>query len=179
MKGIVFTEFFHMVENQYGYQMVDKLIMEGGLDSNGIYTSIGTYPHHEMVILVKRLAEKTGIPMSDLLRNFGKHLFQMFYRAYPHFFKDIDNAFDFLECIETYIHLEVKKLYPDAELPRFQTKREGSAKLIMLYTSERRMADLAEGLILACLSHYHMDANLLREPVSPDGSAVTFTIIKS
>jgi Haem-NO-binding len=51
------------------------------------------------------------------LRSFGKHLFGRFVCNYPQFFGGINSALTFLANIEGYIHVEVRKLYPDAELP--------------------------------------------------------------
>ena len=35
MKGIVFTEFLEMVEEKYGYEVVDQIIEESKLPSGG------------------------------------------------------------------------------------------------------------------------------------------------
>jgi hypothetical protein len=43
MKGIVFTEFLEMVEQEFGYNMVDEMIENTDLDSKGVYTSIVIY----------------------------------------------------------------------------------------------------------------------------------------
>ena len=52
MKGIVFTEFLDMVEERFGYEVVDQIISESKLSTDGIYTSVGTYPHSEIVKLL-------------------------------------------------------------------------------------------------------------------------------
>lgn len=36
MKGIVFTEFLDMVEEKFGYGVVDQIITESKLESNGM-----------------------------------------------------------------------------------------------------------------------------------------------
>ena len=45
MKGIVFTEFFELVEDKFGLEVVQQIIDECKLESEGIYTSVGTYSH--------------------------------------------------------------------------------------------------------------------------------------
>jgi hypothetical protein len=84
-------------------------------------------------------------------------------KNYGHFFSHTKDAFEFLESIENYIHVEVHKLYPDAELPRFTTRRPGRRSLEMIYQSERSMGDLAEGLIAACLEHFKEKATISRK----------------
>lgn len=178
MKGIVFTEFFEMVEQAHGYEMVDQLIMDNELPSGGVYTTIGTYSHQEMVTLVVDLGEKTKTPVPALLNAFGQYLFGTFEKGYPMFFKAAANAFDFLESIEKYIHVEVKKLYPDAQLPRFSTKRIGTDTLEMIYYSDRSMADFALGLIEKTFEHYQEKAIITRKDIVKNGSEVLFLIKK-
>lgn len=178
MKGIVFTEFLEMVEQAHGYEMVDRLLTENELPSGGFYTTIGTYEHKEMVTLVVDLGKKTKTPVPTLLHAFGQYLFGTFQKGYPTFFSASKNAFDFLESIEKYIHVEVKKLYPDAQLPRFKTQRLGKKTLEMIYYSDRSMADFALGLIEKTFEHYKEEATIERTDLKENGSEVRFLIQK-
>ena len=178
MKGIVFTEFLEMVESAHGYEMVDQLITENELPSKGIYTSIGTYDHTEMVSLVTALSTKTETPVPDLLQTFGQYLFGTFEKGYPNFFKAANNAFDFLESIEKHIHVEVKKLYPDAQLPKFKTNRISDKLLEMIYYSDRSMGNFALGLMEKTFEHYGENATITTEYLKSNGSEVKFTIQK-
>lgn len=181
MKGIVFTEFLDMVEATFGYDMVDQLITENEstLDSGGSYTAVGTYSHQEIVQLIKTLSNHTGMGIPKLLHAFALHLFDALSGAYPHFLAEANGAFDFLESIENYIHVEVQKLYPDAELPTFDTHRVDDKTLQMVYYSERKMAPLAKGLIEKALIHYKETATITEELLHEDGSKVKFTITKT
>jgi hypothetical protein len=175
MKGIVFTEFLEMVEAEFSADVADEIIESTELASGGAYSAVGTYDHREIVALVSRLSELKGHPVPDLLKAFGRHLLQRFARGYPQFFEDKSSAFEFLDDVEKTIHVEVLKLYPEAELPSFETSRDGDA-LIMIYRSPRRMADLAEGLITGCGEHFGETLIIEREDVSGDGREVRFTI---
>lgn len=175
MKGIVFSEFMDMVEERFGLELADELIESSELASGGSYTAVGTYPHQEMVKMVVRLSELSNISVPDLLNAFGHHLFDTFYRNYPGFFVEVKHPFDLLEQIDNHIHVEVKKLYPDAELPRFETSREGDT-LTMVYRSERKMADLAIGLIEAAAKKYQTALNIETELLADDGSVVKFKL---
>jgi hypothetical protein len=179
MKGIVFTEFFEMVEQKYGYQMVDGLIASTSLPSNGIYTSVGTYNHTEIVDLLVSLNKKTNEPLPMLLREFGKYLFNTFSKTYGYVINGAPDAFSLLSSIHNHIHLEVQKLYPDAELPHFKIERIDEKTLIMHYTSIRKMSDLAHGLIEGCLTHYGEKATITQQATNDDGSQTQFLIIKN
>ena len=56
MKGIVFREFIDMVESQFSVDTADAIIGASALSTHGAYTTVGTYPHQEMVDLVSNLA---------------------------------------------------------------------------------------------------------------------------
>jgi Haem-NO-binding len=176
MKGIVFTEFLEMVESKFGYEMVDKIIQDANLPNNGSYTSIGTYPHQEMVSLLMQLHSKTQVEIETLLKTFGGHLFEVFKKSYAPFFSAHTSAFDFLESIENHIHVEVKKLYPDAELPKFETQRVSDNTMKMTYYSDRKMASLAEGLIASTLEHYKQKGKIDTKQVDSEGKVVEFLI---
>ena len=79
MKGIVFREFIEMVENEFSYEIADAIIAASELSTAGAYTSVGTYPHTEMVSLVVNLSKQTGQPVPALLNHFGRHLFKRLY----------------------------------------------------------------------------------------------------
>ena len=120
MKGMVFTEFIELVEDNFGFETSDYIITESNLKSNGVYTSVGTYDFHEMVSLLINLEKKTEIPINQLLETFGSHLFFRFVSLFPQFIDKEKSFYDFVSEIDNYIHIEVKKLYPDAELPDFE-----------------------------------------------------------
>ncbi|NNC89191.1 MAG: heme NO-binding domain-containing protein [Akkermansiaceae bacterium] len=166
MKGIVFTEFLGMVETAHGLDMVDTLIEKSDLPSGGAYTAVGTYDHTEIVRLVTNLSAETNTPVPDLLKAFGEHLFGVLAAAHPHFVEGAGDALEFLERVENYIHVEVRKLYPDAELPRFECARPGPGQLEMIYDSMRHFEDLCEGLIAGCLKHFGARAGIARETLA-------------
>jgi hypothetical protein len=90
----------------------------------------------------------------------------------------VDNSFDFLESIEDHIHVEVRKLYPDAQLPSFETQRVDNNILKMKYSSERSMSDFALGLIEKTVEHYGEPIDVSRENLDDMGNNVMFTLIK-
>ena len=177
MKGIVFSEFLEMVESEFSPEMADEIIVAAELPSGGMYTSVGTYDHGEMIALIVQLSEKTGIPGAGLVQTFGTYLFGRFVELYPAFFDGVLGTFDFLSRIEEHVHVEVRKLYPDAELPTFETSRPDPDTLEMTYRSRRPFADLALGLIRGCADHYNEDIAIEQCELSEDGRThVRFTL---
>ena len=76
---------------------------------------------------------------------FGQHLFGRFAALYPVFFVGVDSASTFLSRLETHVHDWVRKVQPDAELPRLEVLRSPSGRIDIRYSSPRPLADLAEG----------------------------------
>ena len=177
MKGVVFTEFLRFVAKRYGDDTVDDIIDASHLPSGGAYTAVGTYNHDELVALYTALAERTGEPAGDLVRAFGTHLSGSFAHGYPAFFARSANFFDFLESIEAHIHVEVRKLYPEAELPTFKVEERTPTRLVMEYRSPRRMGPLAEGLILGTARKFGVEARVQATPVEgSNGEAMRFVV---
>jgi hypothetical protein len=177
MKGVVFTEFLEMVESKMGQDMADDLLDSCDLPSGGSYTALGTYDHAEIVQLVVRLSQLAHTPVPDLLKIFGSHLLGRFVVLYPAFFQQAPTLFDLLGKVENYIHVEVRKLYPDAELPSFEIHQPTAESLVMTYSSTRPFADLAEGLIQGCIAHYGKDVQVVREDLAGiPGTHARFTM---
>lgn len=166
MKGIVFTEFLEMVDETFSPEITEKIISDADLPSGGAYTSVGNYDHSEIVELVGHLSAQTGMEAPVLVRAFGTHLFGRFVDLFPHFFDGPNDAFSFLESVEGYIHIEVRKLYPDAGLPSLSCSRPKPGTLVMVYESERGLADVAHGLIEGCCKHFVEDVTIEREDLS-------------
>jgi hypothetical protein len=179
MKGIVFREFADMVEQTFSAEILNRIIDASNLATRGAYTAVGTYDHREIVELVNRLSSETGVGIPDLLRAFGRYLFKRFVALYPHFFASAKSAFDFLPQVHNIIHVEVKKLYPDAELPQFETSAPEPDRFVMVYRSTRPFGDLAEGLILGCIEHFGEKISLAREDLPcQNGAHIRFTLIR-
>ena len=168
MKGIVFTEFLEMMENRFSADMVDEVLEQAAPPSGGAYTAVGTYDHNELVGMVVVLSQRTGVAVPELVRAFGQHLFGRFFAGYPGFFVGVPDAVTFLSGIEDIIHAEVLKLYPDAQLPRFDCQFTPDG-LRMHYRSPRHFEDLAMGLIEGAVNHWGGGYRIDREPTD-DGA---------
>jgi hypothetical protein len=161
MKGMIFTEFLDMVGERFGLAVKDRVIAVAGGAHDGAYTAVGNYDHREMVAMALELERATGASLAQLLNAFGEHVFGVFTRRYGHFFSEASGAIDFLSRIENYIHVEVRKLYPDAELPSFQYPPAPVGELLMDYHSPRPMAAFAEGLVRATIAHFGEPVELI------------------
>ena len=179
MKGIVFTEFLEMVEQKFGIETVDAIIIESNLKSEGAYTSVGTYDFGEMQSLLTNLSKQTAIDINSLIHSYGLFFFDSLKNGYPYIFSYYKNAFELIAGIEKHIHVQVRKIYPDAELPYFITHEENDSKLVIEYQSERAMHAFAQGLMERTLEHYNEKATIKKEFLNNNGTKVMFTLVKN
>lgn len=179
MKGIVFTEFLEMVESTFGLQTVDAIIEKCELPSEGVYTSVGTYDFNEMVSLLSELSVQTGISQENLLYSFGHYLFTSLANAHPDVVANYKTPIALLNCIEDHIHVHVKKLYPDAELPEFKILSKTDKTLEMIYSSSRGLYALAHGLIVKTFEHFGNMVNVNYKLLNENGTEVKFTLVQN
>jgi len=178
MKGVIFTEFLDMVDEAFSPEMTEQIIEQSDLPSGGAYTAVGTYDHAEIVALATNLSKATGTPVPELTKIFGRHLLGRFATLYPNFFEDVPDVLTFLELVDGFIHVEVRKLYPDAALPRIETERAGDDGLIVTYRSDRHLGDVAEGLIQGAIDYFGVGASIQRQDVDSqgEGQCARFTV---
>lgn len=146
MKGLVFTTFYSHCEDRYGIEMLDDIIEDANLPNKGAYTSVGTYPFQEMVALISALVQRTGHSLPVVMEEFGAACFAKWVTYAPKHFES-KSLFEILAGIDHFHETEVRKLYPDAELPSFVVESRDETKLLLRYVSCKPLADLAAGVI--------------------------------
>ncbi|PKG53335.1 MULTISPECIES: heme NO-binding domain-containing protein [Olleya] len=179
MKGIVFTEFLELVEEKFGLEMVDNIITSSTLESEGIYTAVGTYSFSEMLQLLTHLSENTGISIDNLLLVYAEHFFSVIENSYPGLLATYKDPIEMISSIENHIHVEVRKIYPDAELPTFEVVEKTENSLIMIYTSSRAMHHFGLGLMNKTFAHFNSTATIDLQKIKEDGTEVRFVIHKN
>ena len=178
MKGIVFTEFLDLVETKFGLEMVDEIITSSNLESNGAYTTVGTYNFSEMLQLLQHLCEKTNISIDNLLLTYAEHFFSVIEVSYPGLLATYKDPIEMIASIENHIHVEVLKIYPDAELPTFEVEEKTKNSLIIIYKSSRAMHHFGLGLMNKTFEYFNSKATIGLEKIKEDGTEVRFIINK-
>ncbi|ABV36365.1 conserved hypothetical protein [Shewanella sediminis HAW-EB3] len=174
MKGIIFSEFISLVEDKFGLETCQSM-----LDANedpGIYTTVGTYDHRDLIKLINSLSKLTGISCADLQQVYGESVFNQLFKSMPELEGKYDSTFSFIKSVEASIHIEVKKLYPQAKPPRFNFISQSASELVMDYHSARCLSHVCFGLINGCANHFNQTVTIDMAPLSQDNSEVRFTI---
>jgi hypothetical protein len=170
MKGLVFTTFYSHVEQRYGADMLDDIIADADLPNKGAFTSVGTYPFEHMVALITALVRRTGQSLPDVLEEFGAACFGKWVTYVPDHFAN-KSLFDVLASVDDFHETEVRKLYPDAELPSFRVESRDEQTLVLRYFSCKPLADLAVGVIKGAAAHLGDTITVKHRPANDGAEA--------
>lgn len=179
MRGVVFTELIEFVESALGFEVADKMIEMSHLDNGGSFSQGGNYPFSHMQKLLMSLSEITGKDPQELLYTFGEHLFFILVKMYGKNISEISSALDFIDSVENYVHVEVKKLYMDTDLPTFTTTYKDNKNLTIIYQSEKRLEAFAHGLMTACGKYFNEELVIEYKTINQSPYQVEFILKKS
>ena len=154
MQGSIFTAFSDMIIEKMGMEQWNELLDKTDPESKGMYTSGEQYEDSELVNMVILLSEKTGAKPEDLIQAFGEYLFDSLYQNCPTDLSEIKTLREFLLSIHSVIHVEVKRLHPNAYLPVFEYEDGEGNDLIMYYSSKRKLCHASVGLIYGAAKQF-------------------------
>jgi hypothetical protein len=153
MKGIIFNVLEEVVIANYGEAVWEDLL--DATNSDGVYTSLATYPDDQMMGLVKAASDALDLPPNDVVRWFGRQAIPRFAQRYPAFFTTYASTRPFVLALNTIIHPEVRKIYTGAQCPQFDFRDADDGALLIGYHSPRKLCAIAHGFIEGVADHYH------------------------
>ncbi|MBI2168984.1 MAG: heme NO-binding domain-containing protein, partial [Actinobacteria bacterium] len=152
MKGVIFNLLEQVVTDAHGEAAWNALLDDAGLD--GVYAAVGSYPDADLLALVEAGSKRLGVEQVALVRWFGEAALPLLADRYPEFFESHTSLFTFLPTLNDVIHAEVRKLYPEADVPEFGFVATGGEAISMDYRSPRRLCALAEGFVVGAARHF-------------------------
>lgn len=158
MKGVVFNILEEMVVEHFGMQVWNDILDTA--ETEGVYTAGQSYPDEQLFELVGIVCKKLNMSSEMIIGSFGEYMFHRLHDRHPSFIEKEPTLKSFLKSIESVIHVEVRKLYQDPNLPSFEYFDQSDDHLIMRYHSPRKLCILAEGLIRGASSHYAQKISL-------------------
>jgi hypothetical protein len=168
MKGVIFNLAEEVISDGFGNAVWDDVLDAAGLD--GAFTSLGNYPDSDLVSLVTASSAILGVPATDVIRTLGKGALPLLAERYPMFFTPHSSTRPFLLTLNEVIHAEVRKLYPDADVPEFEFVTSDPDWLVMQYRSHRKLCALAEGFVMGAAAHYAEQAEIHHVQCMHDGA---------
>lgn len=161
MKGVVFNAAEAAVIELFDEDTWDDILDAAGVD--GVYSSVGSYDDADMMAIVQAASVMTELPVEDVLIAVGRKALAHLASRVPDLLGGCNSSFEMLRLIHDVIHVEVKKLYPDALTPDFTYEDLSDGGLRLGYHSHRPLSALAEGLILGVGDRFGENLSVARQ----------------
>lgn len=153
MHGIIFAELKKFVHRNYGEPAWLKISAEAGVTRMSNLAN-ESYPDAEFVALVAAVERLSGRPARELQKEFGEFIVPDLINVYGAFIDRKWTALDMLANTESVIHRTVRLQDAKAEPPRLRITRNSPDEVTILYSSPRKLCDVATGIIRGIASHY-------------------------
>lgn len=148
MHGLVLNSFIAFLRETY--DGVDGLV-----PPDTEFFPSEAYADEDFTRLVEQAAVALGMSRHDLERAFGRFAgHHTFARLYPRFYAASGGTRTFLLNVEQRIHDLVRATVPNAAPPKLHVAPLGGEDVVVTYTSERRLCQMAEGLVEGVADYY-------------------------
>jgi len=154
MHGLIFAELQKYAETKHGKGTWQALLKKAGLETK-VYLAIQEYPDAEVVALVVAASSMTGLPVAEVLEDFGEFIVPDLVKMYGHLLRPGWGAIDVIENTEATVHSVVRVKNPGAKPPELKTVRHGANEVVLFYASPRQMCALAVGIGKGLGKHFN------------------------
>jgi len=162
MKGVIFNSLAEAIIEIGGEDMWDDLLVRAGL--SGAYTSLGSYDEGDLALLIGAAAEVLDVSEEEATVYAGRLVTPKLADRHSDLVASHTDTISLLCDLNDVIHPEVRKLYPNAQVPDFTTLHRGPDQLVLRYQSERNLVSLATGLILGAAELFDETVEIETEP---------------
>jgi Haem-NO-binding len=139
MHGIIFAELRNYAETKHGKGTWNQLLKQSGLD-NRVYLPIKAYPDTEVVALIGAASSMAGIPVAELVEDFGEFITPALMKMFGHLLLPEWKTIDVIDNTEGTVHSVVRAKNPGTKPPELQTVRRSYDEVVLIYTSPARCA---------------------------------------
>lgn len=155
MKGVIVQCLAEVVQGRFGKETWPACLRRAGIAPGQIILPGHDIDDATVLTLFKAVCEEGKITFEQAADAFGQHWVSIFApRLYPHFYRGVTNARDFLLKMDT-VHVITTQTVPNARPPRFEYSWTDGKTLLLRYVSERGLLDLLVGLIRAVGVHFN------------------------
>jgi hypothetical protein len=154
MHGIIFAELQKYVDTKHGRGTWNQLLKKAGLE-NKVYLPIKEYPDTEVVGLVGAVSSIVGLPVAEVLEDFGEFIAPALMKMFGHLLLPEWKTIDVIDNTEGTVHSVVRAKNPGAKPPELQTVRRSYDEVVLIYASPRKMCALAIGIGKGLGDYFH------------------------
>lgn len=158
MHGLIFTELRKYVEAKFDHATWEKLLDNAG-QKHKLYMASTVYPDSDILALVTGACEMTGLPAGAVLEDFGEFIAPDLVEQYKFLVNPSWRLLDFLANTEETIH-KIVRFHKGVTPPRLATTRVADDKIVITYTSMRKMCPLLKGIVKGAARYYKEDATV-------------------
>ncbi len=174
MKGEIFNLLEDFIIQNMGVETYEDIHKEcaPSLQTKEPFVGPGTYPDSDFMEIFGAVLRKGQLVASSASRAFGRFCFPRLLARLPGYAEQCGDPKTFLRSIHDVVHVEVRKVYRDAEPPQFTYRDKGPDCLVMIYKSKRKLYDFFEGLIEGVSDYYRIPISISRTIVPKDDGEV-------
>ena len=154
MKGHIFNLFEQFIVETAGAEVYDEIYDRCEFQSDGVFVRPGNYPDADLVELVDRAMDHLGLTAQQGHFEFGEWIFPHLTRLVPGDVVDVGHPKSFLMKLDEIHQVELKKLWPDAQPPKFSCEDTGPDSMAFTYDSPRQMFVLIDGVLRSVANYY-------------------------
>ena len=169
MKGTMFNIFEEFILQKSGMGAYENILRHARTETKEAFLSAGTYPDTDFYKLVATACKLYHLPAEEAQQMFGRFTFMELAKFQPHFVQPYKSAKNFLLTVDSVIHVEVKKLYPDTYLPKFIYFEPSRHELQIIYISKRKLYSFMEGLIEGVADYFKENIDIEFDTLLYDG----------
>lgn len=147
MKGIIFNLLEDFIVDGWGEERFEHVMAGCPLHTKTAFVGPGTYPDSDLFAIVERTTAELGVDTPTALRAFGRYAMPKLAARFEVFVRDHQHPKSFLCTLDSVIHVEVRKLFENAEPPRIWFEDPAPRELVLHYHSKRQLCALFEGLL--------------------------------
>ena len=169
MKGIVINITEDFIIDNFGEEIFDQTISNCNLKTEDPFVSPGTYPDSDLFEIVVNASQILEITIEEFLKKLGHYAFAKLAERHPSFLEGYNHPKSFLQTVDGVIHMEVRKLYQDSQLPVFQYSDPSKDELIITYYSKRKLYPFLEGMINGVSDYFGVGISQTHKIYEKDG----------
>ncbi len=170
MHGIVLKGLKDFVVDSYDRDTWRSLQEAAGV-AGKIYVPVTEYPDGDVLALVEAASEATGIAAPELLREFGRYLIPPLLETYGVHVEQDWTGLELVANVETYIHEALRsKQLSTYTPPDLESEWVEDDRVLVTYTSDRELCDLAKGLLEGVGQYYGTPFSIEEESCMLEGA---------
>ena len=178
MHGTIFFELKKFVETKLGGREAwDRLLSESELGAR-TYEVMADYPDSEVIKLISTVSRITGAPVPAILEDFGEFIAPDLLQMYSGVINPAWKTLDVIEHTEDEIHRVVRLHNRDAHPPNLKCVRTSEDEVVIEYSSQRKMCDVAKGIAKGLAKHFEESISISESSCMNKGDSICSIHIK-